>query len=381
MTALALTGARVFDGDRILEGHAVVIEAGRIRALLPAAELAGALPRRELAGLLAPGFLDIQVNGGGGILFNEQPTVEGIRRIGAVHRRFGTTGFLITFISDTRARMAEAMEAVRAGVAAGVPGLLGIHVEGPFLNPEKRGAHDAGMIRAPEPEDLAILTSLGAGRTLVTLAPEKVAPGTIARLVAAGVVIAAGHTAADHATVRRAMGEGLTGFTHLYNAMPPLTARSPGPIGAALEDRTSWCGLIADMQHVSAASLKLAIAAKGYEHSILVTDAVAAVGTDLAEFRLQGRRITRAGGRLTTEDGVLAGSDLDMATAVRNTVEHLGLPLAQALAMASRVPAAFLRLEGELGRIAPGYRASLVLLDDRLRVQETWIDGVSELAV
>ena len=235
------------------------------------------------------------------------------------------------------------------------------------------------MIRPLEPKDLAILTSLGAGRTLVTLAPEKVAPEDIRRLVEAGVIVAAGHTASDYETVRQALALGLTGFTHLYNAMPPLAGRDPGPVGAALEDRASWCGLIVDLHHVSAASLKVAIAAKGPERMMLVTDAMATVGSELTEFTFQGQRILRAGGRLTTAEGraagTLAGSDLDMATAVRNTVAHLGLTLEQALAMASRVPAAFLRLDSELGRIAPGYRASLVLLDDALKVQATWIDG------
>ena len=377
----ALLPDRLFDGEKILGRHGVVIENGRIQAVLPANAVDPVLPRHRLEGLLAPGFIDVQVNGGGGVQFNDVTTAEDIAGIGAAHRRFGTTGFMVTLISDTREKTGAAVAAVSAGLAAQLPGLLGIHIEGPFLNLERRGVHAATMIRPMEPEDLAILTSLGAGRTLVTLAPEKIPPAEIRRLVEAGVIVAAGHTAADYATVRRALDLGLTGFTHLYNAMPPLAGRDPGPVGAALEDRASWCGLIVDLHHVSAPSLKIAIAAKGSERMMLVTDAMATVGTDLAEFTFQGQRITRAGGRLTTAEGraagTLAGSDLDMATAVRNTVRHLGLPLEQALAMASRVPAAFLRLESELGRIAPGLRASLALLDDDLEVKETWIDGVA----
>ena len=377
----ALLPDQLFDGEKILTRHGVVIENGRIQAVLPANAVDPVLPRHRLEGLLAPGFIDVQVNGGGGVQFNDVTTAEGIAGIGAAHRRFGTTGFMVTLISDTRQKTAEAVAAVSAGLAAQLPGLLGIHIEGPFLNLERRGVHAAAMIRPMEPEDLAILTSLGAGRTLVTLAPEKIPPEDIRRLAEAGVIVAAGHTAADYATVRRALALGLTGFTHLYNAMPPLAGRDPGPVGAALEDRASWCGLIVDLHHVSAPSLKIAIAAKGAERMMLVTDAMATVGTDLAEFTFQGQRITRTGGRLTTAEGraagTLAGSDLDMATAVRNTVRHLGLPLEQALAMASRVPAAFLRLESELGRIAPGLRASLALLDDDLEVKETWIDGVA----
>lgn len=373
--ALALTGARVFDGRRIREGLAVVIDDGRIGAVTTEAALPAGMERRRLDGLLAPGFIDVQVNGGGGVLFNDSPTVEGIRAIGAAHRRFGTTGFLPTLVTDTRAKMAAAIAAVRAGIAAGVPGLLGIHIEGPFLNPERKGVHDAALMRPIEEEDLALLTSLGTGRTLVTLAPEKVPAAAIDRLVRHDVIVSAGHTAADHATVAEALRHGLSGFTHLFNAMPPLAGRAPGPVGAALEDRESWCGVIADLHHVSATALRIAIAAKGADRVMLVTDAMPTVGTPLSSFVLQGHTVHRAGGRLTAPDGTLAGSDLDMATAVRNAVRHVGVGLEDALAMASRVPAAFLRLEGELGSIGPGYRASLVLLDDSLAVAETWIDG------
>ena len=375
MTALALTGARLFDGERMLEGHAVVIEGERILAVPKERDLDPAIPQRRVDGLLAPGFIDVQVNGGGGVMFNDEPTMDGIRRIGAAHRRFGTTGFLPTLITDTRARMVQAMGAAREAIAAGVPGVLGIHLEGPFLNPARKGVHDPALIRTIEAEDVAIITSPGAGRTLVTLAPEKVPLAAIQRLAEAGVVVSAGHTLADYATVAAALRHGLTGFTHLFNAMPPLAGREPGPVGAALDHRDSWCGLIIDLQHVSAATLRIAIAAKGADRMMLVTDAMATVGGDIGSFSLQGRPIVRADGRLTTPEGTLAGSDLDMATAVRNTVRHLGLRLGQALAMASRVPATFLRLDHELGRIAPGWRASLVLLDDALAVLESWIDG------
>jgi N-acetylglucosamine-6-phosphate deacetylase len=193
----------------------------------------------------------------------------------------------------------------------------------------------------------------------------------------AGVLISAGHTKADYATVGQAFRNGLTGFTHLFNAMPPLAGRDPGPVGAALDDRDSWCGLIVDGHHVDDASLRIAIRAKGPERIMLVSDAMPSVGSDLQTFELLGRTVFRANGRLTTADGTLAGCDLDMASAVRNTVA-LGIPLGEALRMASLNPAAFLRLDHELGRIAPGYRASLVLLDDGLRVRRTWIDGVAE---
>lgn len=372
----ALVGARVFDGDRTHDDAAVVIEGGRIDGVRPAAALPPDIERRPVEGLLAPGFVDVQVNGGGGVLFNADPTVAAIRAIGAAHRRFGTTGFLPTFITDRREKMAAAIDAVRVALATGVPGVLGIHLEGPFLNPARKGVHDAAFIRPLDNEDFALLASLGSGRTLVTLAPEMVPPGSIVRLAAAGVIVAAGHTAASYEAIKAARRDGLAGFTHLFNAMPPLAAREPGPVGAALEDRGSWCGIIADLHHVAPATLRTALAARGTERMMLVTDAMPSVGTDLTHFDLLGQAIRCAGGKLTTADGTLAGSDLDMASAVRNAVVKLGVALEDALRMASRAPAAFIRLDRELGRIAPGFRADLVLLDASLHVRETWIAGV-----
>jgi N-acetylglucosamine-6-phosphate deacetylase len=329
--ALALTGARVFDGERMRADTAVLIEGGRVAAICAATDVPPGAARRTLRGTLAPGFVDVQVNGGGGVLFNAAPTAETIRAIGAAHRRFGTTGFLPTFISDSRAKMTAALAAVRTALAAGIPGVLGIHLEGPFLNPARRGVHDAAFIRAISDEDIALLASPGHGRTLVTLAPEQVSPTVIERLAAAGVVVSAGHTAASYATIREARRRGLTGFTHLFNAMPPLASREPGPVGAALEDRACWCGIIVDLHHVAPATLRIAIAARGPERMMLVTDAMPTVGTDLAQFDLLGRSVRRQDGKLTTVDGTLAGSDLDMASAVRNAARHLGVALEDAL--------------------------------------------------
>ncbi len=372
---IALTGARVFDGTHMLDGRAVVIENGRIMGLVQEKDLGTGLQRQRVEGLLAPGFIDVQVNGGGGVLFNDERSVEGLKNIAEAHRTFGTTGLLPTFITDTRERMAEAVEAMRSALAARIPGVLGIHMEGPFINPERKGVHDPAFMRPMEDEDIAIMTSLKEGRTLVTLAPERNSMEAIARLAAAGVLLCAGHTASDYDTVMEACRHGLRGFTHLYNAMPPLAGREPGPVGAALDSPDTWCGLIVDGHHVSDAALRLAIAAKGTDRMMLVTDAMSVTGTDLESFDLHGRTIYRRDGKLTTADGTLAGSDLDMASAVRNSVQRLGLGLPEVLRMASLVPACFLRLDHELGRIAPGYRADLVLLDESLQVRQTWING------
>jgi N-acetylglucosamine-6-phosphate deacetylase len=373
--ATALTGATLFDGDTLQNGRAVVIADGRIRAVVSEAELAPDMERQHIAGLLAPGFIDIQVNGGGGVLFNEQRSVEGIAAIGAAHRRFGTTGFLPTFITDAPERMREAIDAARAALQAGTPGVLGIHLEGPFLNPERKGVHRAEFMRPIEGSDLALIELPMNGRVLVTLAPERVDSSAIAHLAAAGVVIAAGHTKADVATVRKAQAAGLTGMTHLFNAMPPLTSRDPGPVGAALDDRDLWCGIIVDLHHVSAVALRIALAARGCDRMILVTDAMPSVGSDAESFDLLGERIRRVNGALMTDSGTLAGSDLDMATGVRNIVRALDVPIEDALRMAALNPAKFLRLDHELGRVAEGYRADLVLLDADFQVKSTWIGG------
>jgi len=379
--AVAIAGARIFDGEAMLDGCAVVIGDGRVAAVVPTGQIPAGTEVRPVEGLLAPGFVDVQVNGGGGVLFNDERSVEGIRAIGAAHRRFGTTGFMPTFITDRRERMEEAVAAVREGLEAGVPGLLGIHLEGPFINPERKGVHDPAYMRPIEDADIRIMTSLAAlpgARTLATLAPEMVPARAIRALTEAGVIVAAGHTKADPACLDEARRCGLTGYTHLFNAMPPLASREPGPVGAALDERETFCGLIVDLHHVSALSLRVAVAAKGAEHMMLVTDAMPSVGSNLASFDLLGSTVFRENGRLTTADGTLAGSDLDMASAVRNAVRFLRLDLPTALKMASLVPAKFLRLDDQLGRIAPGCRASFVLLDRELQVRATWIDGMEQ---
>ncbi len=371
--SVALVNGRVLVGDALVEGVAVVVEGGRIAAVLPAAETK-ADETRDLAGaLLLPGFIDTQVNGGGGALFNDAPTVETIAAIGAAHRAYGTTGFLPTLISDDLSVIAEAIAATDAAIAQGVPGVLGIHIEGPFLNAERKGIHDASKFRVLDDEAFALLTSLKRGRTLVTLAPEKTTPDAIRRLADAGVIIAAGHTNADYETAAKAFRSGVTGVTHLFNAMSPLNNRAPGMVGAALES-DACCGIIIDGAHIHPATLRIALASRPLDRFMLVSDAMPTVGGPKT-FNLQGREITVRNGVCVGPDGTLAGSDLDMAGAVRNAMSMTRLTLPQAANMAARSPAAFLGIENETGSIAPGLRADLVVADDQLNVIETWIGG------
>ncbi|MGY3040934.1 N-acetylglucosamine-6-phosphate deacetylase [Rhodanobacter sp. TND4EL1] len=373
----SLTNARVLTPDGWRDDLAVLLDGERIVDLLPPTDpRARAAQQHDLAGaMLLPGFIDVQVNGGGGALFNDAPTVETLRRIGAAHRRFGTTGFLPTLISDDPAVMREALQAVEQALAEGVPGVLGIHLEGPYLAPARKGVHDAKYFHAPGRDELAMLCAPHHGVRLITLAPDQVPLASIGALVGAGLIVCAGHTAADYATTRAALDAGVRGFTHLFNAMTPFGSREPGVVGAALEDADSWCGLIVDGHHVHPASLRVAIAAKPRGKMLLVTDAMPPVGADHPDYVLNGETITAKDGICQTAQGVLAGSALDMASAVRNAVHLLGLPLDEAVRMASTYPAEFLGLGASHGRIAAGYRADLVALDHHHEVTQSWIGG------
>jgi len=377
----ALIGARVLTDGGWREDLAVLVEGERIAALCPVTDpRVQRAERHDLAGkTLLPGFIDSQVNGGGGVLFNAAPDVEGIRAIAAAHRRHGTTGLLPTLISDSAEVMATAIAAVDAAIAAQVPGVLGIHIEGPYIAPTRKGVHQESSLRVPDAREISLTTSLRRGRTLLTLAPEQVPVESLRQLQAAGVILAVGHTAGDYASVRRALEAGVRGFTHLFNAMTPLQGRAPGAVGAALEDRESWCGVIVDGHHVHPASLKVALAAKPRGKVFLVTDAMPPVGGPDQSFVLNGETIWVRDGAARTADGVLAGSVISMIDAVRNCVGLLGLPLEEAARMAATYPAEFLGLEKTHGRIAPGYRADFTVVDAALAVRETWIGGQREM--
>ena len=376
MTRFALSGATIFDGEDFRDGAALVIEDGRIAEVVDERRLPPDIERRPLGGgLLAPGFIDIQVNGGGGYLLNGDPSESCVRGIAAAHRRFGTVGMLPTVITDAPAVIARSIEAVRAARRNGAAAVLGIHVEGPFIDPRRKGAHDEGYIRSLANEDIAALASADCGRLLLTVAPNTMTTEAIRRLTAAGIIVSLGHADASAEQAAEALGAGATVFTHLFNAMSQLEPRGPGMVGAALADAACFCSLIVDGQHVHDAALKVALAAKGTERLVLITDAMPSAAGGPDRFLLQGRPVTLRNGRLQLDDGTLAGSNLTMDAAVRNCVRRLGVPLAKALRMASLNAAAVLRLDDRLGRLAPGYLASLVHLSEELEVLATWVEG------
>ena len=375
----ALVNGRILTAAGLVSGTVVLISGSRIEALtdLTDSRCRDAVMVDLQGQLLLPGFIDVQVNGGGGVLFNDDPSLETIQAIGAAHRRFGTTGFMPTLISDDLDTIGQAIAAVQSALDSGFPGVLGIHIEGPFLNWARRGVHDPKHLRLLETGLVSLLCRLRSGRTLLTLAPEMTTTDMIAALAQAGVLISAGHSNATYAETTAAIAHGVRGFTHLFNAMARLEPRQPGIVGAALYDTGTWCGIIVDGHHVDPVMLKLALRCKRHDRFMLITDAMPPVGSSLSSFVLQGKTISVADGVCSDASGTLAGTALDMATAVRNAVSLLDLNIAEAARMASEYPAEFLGLGHELGRIAPGYRANLTLLNDDLKVQRTWIEGVA----
>lgn len=374
----ALLAGRVFDGHRWHGDAAVLVREGRIAAIAGWSEVPGDWPQLRLpAGtFLAPGFIDLQVNGGGGVLLNDRPTADGIRAIARAHRRYGTTGCLPTLITDARERMRSAIAAARA--AAGQDGIIGLHLEGPFISPKRPGVHPPERIAQARAEDLAQLGELArAGTSLITLAPERAPAGFVRTLASSGVRVSIGHSEASAAVVAQAVDDGATGVTHLFNAMPPLSGRVPGIVGKALTEPRLTAGLIVDGIHVDPISIRIAFEAKR-DRIALVTDAMPTVGASADRFKLVGRTVQLANGRLTTDDGTLAGAHLDMASAVRNAVRLAEVPLEDALRAASLTPARFLGLDHERGQLVAGARADLVALTEDLTVAATWIDGLRQ---
>jgi N-acetylglucosamine-6-phosphate deacetylase len=371
----ALINAEIFDGDALHQGKALLIDDGRVLSIVDEAALASTTPRVDMQGqLLVPGLVDLQVNGGGGVLFNSDTSTAGLKRIAAAHIAAGTTSLLPTIISDSDAVMETAIAAVDA-VTNTLPSVIGIHLEGPCLNPEKCGVHDAGIMRELDDDMLSLMSSLAQGKTLVTLAPECVPTERIAELVARGVIVSAGHSLANFDEAEAAIAAGLRGVTHLFNAMPPLLSRDPGLAGAALSDDRAWFGIIVDGYHMHPSVVKLALRGKNAGGAILVSDAMPSVGTEGETFELYGETIHVAQGRCVTDDGRLAGAHLTLLQAVHNAAEYAGLDWFEALRMASLYPAQAIGLSEEVGSLRPGCRADFLVLDNNKNLQQVWVEG------
>ncbi|GLX81372.1 N-acetylglucosamine-6-phosphate deacetylase [Thalassotalea eurytherma] len=371
MNKTSITVARLFDGEIFHHNCQVVIHDGRIAKITPVP----ANVEVEYKGLLVPGFIDLQVNGGGGVLFNTTPTLAGIRQMFSAHAKFGTTAMLPTFITDNVEQMALAAEAVSQAIAENTLGILGIHFEGPHLSVAKKGAHSAEFIREISDAEWQILSRKDLGQIIVTLAPENVSVQDISKMVSMGIKVCLGHTNAGYQTAQRAIDAGASGFTHLYNAMSPMTSREPGVVGCALLNDQTYSGIIVDGHHVEYTSCEIALKAKAPGSVFLVTDAMPPVGTDDNEFAFFDRTVHLNDGKLTSTTGELAGSVLDMATAVKNTYQHVNVSLDEAVRMASLYPANYINQNKQRGLIKANYHADFVLLDDNLDVQSTWVAG------
>ncbi|MFQ3209543.1 MAG: N-acetylglucosamine-6-phosphate deacetylase [Colwellia sp.] len=373
MTKIRFHAQRLFDGQAFLDDRVLTIVDGKIT------DIDQDLSKVDVVatGLVVPGYIDLQVNGGGGILFNDSPSVDNLKLIMAAHARFGTTAMMPTLITDTFEVMQQAADAIAQAISEGVPGIVGVHFEGPHLSVEKKGTHCADYIRPLSTDEWQILSRQDIGQVIVTLAPETVSNDDVKRMVELGIKVCLGHTNADYQTTQQAIDAGASGFTHLFNAMSPLQGREPGVVGAALLNNNTSCGLIVDGFHVDYASCKLAIQAKPQGKIFLVTDAMPPVGTDLTQFALYDRTVYVDNGKLTSTTGELAGSSLDMASAVKNTHQMLGIELGEAIRMASLYPAQYLYQNQTIirGELIQGKQADMVVLNDDLSVKETWIAG------
>ena len=370
MTISRVLTQRLFDGKSYQDNKVIIIDDGIITGFDDEVSNFTA----QVSGLVAPGFIDLQVNGGGGVLFNSTPSLAGIKAIMAAHAKFGTTAMLPTLITDTVSVMAEAADAIASAIASNEPGIIGIHFEGPHLSVVKKGAHSEQFIRDISDEEWQVLERKDIGKVLVTLAPETVAEKDIQRMVAAGIYVSIGHSNANYQQAQSAVEAGATGFTHLFNAMSPLQGREPGVTGCALLNDNTACGLIVDGHHVDYASCQLALKTKPVGKIFLVTDAMPPVGTDDQTFAFFDRHVYLSQGKLTSSTGELAGSVLDMATAVKNAHIHLKLALDEALRMASGYPANYIK-DQQRGQLVVGKQADFIVLDNELNVQSTWIAG------
>lgn len=361
---------RLFDGNHYHDNKVIIIEDGVIIGFDDEADNV----TEQIKGLVVPGFIDLQVNGGGSILFNTTPTLAGIKTIMTAHAQFGTTAMLPTLITDKVSVMAKAADAVASAIANNEPGILGVHFEGPHLSVAKKGAHSEDFIRQISNEEWQILERKDIGKVVVTLAPETVSTSDITRMKKAGIDICLGHSNASYQQAQSAVNAGASGFTHLFNAMSPLQGREPGVTGCALLNDDTACGLIVDGHHVDYVSCQLAIKTKPQGKVFLVTDAMPPVGTRDNVFDFFDRQVHLAQGKLTSTTGELAGSVLDMATAVKNTHQQVKIPLDETLRMASKYPADFIG-ENLRGQLIIGKQADFVALNDELGVLATWIAG------
>lgn len=373
----ALSGATIFDGFELWHDHALLVSDDKVVGMVSPSDIPSHFSvQHTKGGILTPGFIDLQVNGGGGVLLNNKPTAESLDIMVKAHEQFGVTRILPTLISDD-VQVTLTMIDVASTVVTPHSAVLGLHIEGPFFSLEKAGVHQPVFIRTPSASDVQWMEKLASMPAIVTLAPEQVTLEVIEQLNRLNIRVCAGHTNATYEQVTMAINHGLSGFTHLFNAMRHMSGREPGVVGAALDSKNTWAGIIADGIHVHPASIRNAIKAKGFEHIFLVSDSMATVGAEEKSFLLYGETISEQNGQLVNSEGRLAGSAISMLDAVQLCVKQFELPLTDVLAMASRVPAEYLGVNDRLGQFRNGYLADICHLDESLNLQQVWRNGIA----
>ncbi len=374
----ALTHGRIYTGHEVLDNHAVVIVDGMIERVCPLNELPAGTDTREVNGaLIAPGFIDLQLNGCGGVQFNDDITAITVETLAVMQRanqKSGCTSFLPTLITSTDELIKRAVDVMRAYLAQNANQALGLHLEGPWLNPLKKGTHDPALIRQPDSALVNFLCENADVIAKITLAPEQVDSAIIHRLSKAGIVISAGHSYATSDEARRGISAGISFATHLYNAMPPVTGREPGLIGALFDSPEVYCGIIADGLHVNYVNIRNAKRLKG-DKLILVTDATAPAGAAIDQFIFAGKTIYYRDGLCVDEQGTLSGSALTMIEAVANSVEHAGISLEESLRMATLYPARAMGVEDKLGSVTAGKVANLTVFTRDYQIIQTFVNG------
>lgn len=374
----ALTHGRIYTGHEILDDHAIIVANGLIEHICPLADVPANVEQRSVNGaILAPGFIDVQLNGCGGVQFNdtaEAVTVETLEIMQKANEKSGCTNYLPTLITTSDDLMKQGIRVMREYLAKHPNQALGLHLEGPWLNLVKKGTHNPSFVRKPDAELVKFLCDNADVITKVTLAPEMVAPEVITALANAGIVVSAGHSNATAQEARVGFRAGITFATHLFNAMPYMSGREPGLTGAILDANEIYCGIIADGLHVDYINIRNAKRLKG-DKLCLVTDATAPAGADIDQFIFAGKTIYYRNGLCVDENGTLSGSSLTMIEGVRNLVGHANIALDEVLRMATLYPARAIGVEKRLGSIAPGKVANLTAFTHDFKIIKTIVNG------
>lgn len=374
----ALHNCTLYTGEAILTGHALLIDGDKIAAIVEQEAIPADLPRHDLHGAnLSAGFIDVQLNGCGGVMFNDDITVETLATMQAANLKSGTTSFLPTLITSPDEDMKRAVMVTRDYMAAHPNEVLGVHLEGPYTNVKRKGIHPAEQIRQPADEMIDFFCAHHEAIGKITLAPERNDPAHIRRLVDAGILVSAGHTAASYDQAMQGFDCGIRFATHLYNAMTPtINGREPGVVGAIYDRPDVYAGIIVDGHHVHWANVRLAHKILG-ERLVLVTDATAPAGAPegFDQFDFCGATVYYRDGQCVDENGTLGGSALTMIEGIENLVKQVGLPLDEALRMATLYPARAIGWDSRLGSIQVGKVANLTVFDQDFTVRGTVVNG------